>query len=33
MTETSLLPDSARSAGIPFPELCVRFIQMALERH
>ena len=31
MTETSLLPDSARRAGIPFPELCYRFVEWALE--
>lgn len=31
MTETSLLPDSARHAGIAFPELCTRFIELALE--
>lgn len=31
MTETSLLPDSARSAGIEFPELCRRFVEWALE--
>lgn len=31
MTETSLLPDSARHAGIEFPELCRRFVEMALE--
>ena len=31
MTATSLLPDSARHAGIEFPELCTRFIEMALE--
>ncbi|RVU96997.1 D-alanine--D-alanine ligase [Coriobacteriales bacterium OH1046] len=31
MTETSLLPDSARHAGIEFPELCTRFIELALE--
>ena len=31
MTETSLLPDSARHAGIDFPEPCTRFIEMALE--
>ena len=31
MTETSLLPDSARHAGIEFPELCRRFIEWALE--
>ena len=31
MTSTSLLPDSARHAGIEFSELCTRFIEMALE--
>ena len=31
MTETSLLPDSARHAGIEFDELCYRFIEWALE--
>lgn len=31
MTSTSLLPDSARHAGISFPELCTRFIELALE--
>ena len=31
MTETSLLPDSARHAGIEFPELCRRFVELALE--
>lgn len=31
MTETSLLPDSARAAGIEFPELCRRFVEWALE--
>ena len=31
MTETSLLPDSARHAGIEFPELCRRFVEMAFE--
>ena len=31
MTETSLLPDSARHAGIEFPELCRKFVEMALE--
>lgn len=31
MTETSLLPDSARHAGISFPELCRRFVAWALE--
>lgn len=33
MTETSLLPDSARHGGIEFPELCTRFVEMALEAH
>ena len=32
MTETSLFPDSARHAGIEFPELCTRLIKLALER-
>ena len=32
MTETSLLPDSARHAGISFPELCRRLVELALER-
>lgn len=31
MTETSLLPDSARHAGIEFPQLCKRLVEMALE--
>lgn len=31
MTSASLLPDSARHAGIEFPELCRRFVEMALE--
>lgn len=31
MTSASLLPDSARRAGIEFPELCRRFIELALE--
>lgn len=33
MTETSLLPDSARHGGIEFPELCRRFVEYALEAH
>ena len=33
MTETSLVPDSARHAGIEFPELCRRLVEMALEEH
>lgn len=32
MTETSLLPDAARAAGIPFSELCTRFIEDALKQ-
>lgn len=31
MTETSLLPDSARHEGIEFPELCRKFVEFALE--
>ena len=30
MTETSLLPDSARHAGIEFPELCRKMVELAL---
>lgn len=32
MTETSLLPDAARAAGINFPDLCKRLIESAFER-
>ena len=32
MTPTSLLPDAARAAGIPFSELCTTLIQLALEK-
>jgi D-alanine--D-alanine ligase len=32
MTEVSLLPDAAAAAGISFPQLCQRMIDMALER-
>jgi D-alanine-D-alanine ligase len=32
MTSTSLLPDAARAAGIEFPELCSRLVDLALER-
>lgn len=32
MTATSLLPDAAHAAGIPFPELCTKLIEFALER-
>lgn len=31
MTEASLLPDSARHGGVPFPELCARLIALAVE--
>lgn len=31
MTETSLLPDAARAAGISFPELCASLVNFALE--
>ena len=31
MTKTSLLPDAARVAGMPFPELCVKIIGFALK--
>lgn len=31
MTSASLLPDSARHAGIAFPDLCARFVELALE--
>lgn len=33
MTSASLLPDSARHAGIEFPQLCRMFVEMALEGH
>ena len=32
MTATSLLPQSAAAAGIPFPELCDRICRLALDR-
>lgn len=32
MTATSLLPDAARAAGISFPDLCTRLIELALEK-
>lgn len=32
MTKTSLLPQSAQAAGIPFPELCERICTLAVER-
>ena len=31
MTESSLLPDSARHAGIEFPQLCRRLVELAFE--
>ena len=33
MTATSLLPNSAAAAGIPFDELCERLVQEAIARH
>ena len=30
MTEVSLLPDAARAAGIEYPELCARIIELSL---
>jgi len=32
LTERSLLPKAARAAGIEFPELCVKFIEMAINK-
>ena len=32
MTSTSLLPDAARAAGIEFPQLCERLVELALEK-
>jgi len=32
MTSTSLLPDAARAAGIEFPALCERLVDLALEK-
>ncbi len=32
MTATSLVPDAAKAAGIPFPELCTTLIKEALNR-
>lgn len=32
MTATSLLPDAARAAGLEFPDLCTRLVELALER-
>jgi D-alanine-D-alanine ligase len=33
MTDTSLLPLAARTAGISFPELCSAIIKSSLDRH
>ena len=33
MTANSLLPRSARVAGIEFPELCERIMRLAIARH
>jgi D-alanine-D-alanine ligase len=32
MTQTSLIPQAAAAAGIGFPELCDRIVQIALEK-
>jgi D-alanine-D-alanine ligase len=32
MTATSLLPKGAAAAGIDFPELCERIVQLAVSR-
>lgn len=32
MTGTSLLPDAGRAAGVSFPQLCTKLIELALER-
>lgn len=32
MTSTSLLPDAARAAGISFPDLCIRLVEIALSQ-
>jgi D-alanine-D-alanine ligase len=33
MTATSLLPNSARAAGMSFEQLCTRIVEDALNRH
>ncbi len=33
MTASSLLPDSARNFGIEFPDLCRKFIELALDKY
>jgi D-alanine-D-alanine ligase-like ATP-grasp enzyme len=32
MTEVSVLPDAAAAAGLNFPQLCRRMIDMAMDR-
>jgi D-alanine-D-alanine ligase len=32
MTETSLLPKAAAAAGLDYPELCQKMIELALKR-
>jgi D-alanine-D-alanine ligase len=32
MTQTSLIPQAAAAAGISFPELCDRIVQLALTK-
>ena len=32
MTQTSLIPQAAAAAGIPFPELCDRIVRLAVQR-
>jgi D-alanine-D-alanine ligase len=32
MTETSLLPKAAAAAGIRYPELCQRMVDLAMKR-
>jgi D-alanine-D-alanine ligase-like ATP-grasp enzyme len=32
MTETSLFPKAAAAAGISYPELCQRMIDLAMQR-
>jgi D-alanine-D-alanine ligase len=33
MTHTSLIPQAAAAAGITFPALCERIVELALEAH
>ncbi len=33
MTQTSLVPDAARAAGMEFPDFCARLVELALEPH